>query len=130
MLGALYLLWIAYQSRISTASAMQVKQLNIEQQLSTKASLRNGFLTNVLNPKATLYFLSVFTTMVNPDMQIQEYLLLATLMIVTTALWFILVTYFFTSPKIRSYYEHSQSKINKTFSVILLLLGIKILTSK
>lgn len=58
ILGACYLLWIAYQVYKSPAS-IDLKS-NDKKRKSLLALVQQGFIMNVLNPKVTLFFLAFF----------------------------------------------------------------------
>lgn len=60
-----------------------------------------GFLTNATNPKATLFFLAVFTTLVSATTPLRIQILYGIWMCLVNALWFILVTLIFTRPTVR-----------------------------
>lgn len=65
IIGALYLTWIAIQCLRSKAGGIHVETENGELQ-SGLAAFRLGFLTNTLNPKATLFFVSLFSVIISP----------------------------------------------------------------
>lgn len=58
ILGACYLLWIAFQVYKAPASITFSKEGS--QQKSVRALFKQGFIMNVLNPKVTLFFLAFF----------------------------------------------------------------------
>ncbi|MEZ4838038.1 LysE family translocator [Flavobacterium sp.] len=58
MVGACYLLWIAYQVYKAPAS-IDLKS-NINNKKSLLSLFKQGFVMNVLNPKVTLFFLAFF----------------------------------------------------------------------
>ncbi|OQR40564.1 lysine transporter LysE, partial [Aliarcobacter cryaerophilus] len=64
ILGALYLIYLGYGSFKSNSSKIKIQK---EKKLSYsyKKSFFVGFITDLLNPKATLFFLSVFTAIVS-----------------------------------------------------------------
>jgi threonine/homoserine/homoserine lactone efflux protein len=61
----LYLLYIAYQLFSSGKSDAQDIVASTNHTLFS--AFREGFITNVMNPKATLFFLSVFTQVISPE---------------------------------------------------------------
>lgn len=59
--GAAYLIWIGFKSLMPNAG-QQLDLNNTQHEIVTfKKAFMQGFLCNVLNPKATLFFLAVFT---------------------------------------------------------------------
>lgn len=70
--GAVYLIWVGIQALLSRGgSKMNVGNLP-RQQVSLKSAFVQGYLCNLLNPKATLFFLAVFTQVLQIDSGLGE----------------------------------------------------------
>lgn len=130
-LGAGYLIYIGIKSFISKKSHINVHTEEKKQDIRPIQALKMGFLTNVLNPKATLLFLSLFTFVIKPDTPAYVLLTASVIMIINTALWFSLVSIFFTQKRVQNVFDKFQGVFNKIFGGLLVALGIKIaLTDK
>ena len=125
-LGAAYLIYIGYKSLTAKKSRLQLENLTRKDDITPLQAIRSGFLTNVLNPKATLFFLSLFTLVIKPDTSPLVLAAASAIMVIDTALWFSLVAIFFTHKRIRNIYERFETALNRTFGGLLLLVGIKI----
>lgn len=69
MVGAGYLIWLGFSSLRSLSKAgqgMQVTSL-LHTQLKIRRSLREGFLSNVLNPKTAVFYLAFLPQFINPE---------------------------------------------------------------
>jgi threonine/homoserine/homoserine lactone efflux protein len=65
LLGALYLLWLAWQAvKPNGAAPFQVKALPVD---SDSQLFRMGFITNLLNPKVAMFYLSFFPQFLHPE---------------------------------------------------------------
>ena len=63
--GAAYLLWLAWQAvRPGGAAPFQARQLPVD---SPATLFRMGFLTNLLNPKVAMFYLSFFPQFLDPE---------------------------------------------------------------
>ncbi|OGL85851.1 amino acid transporter [Candidatus Uhrbacteria bacterium RIFCSPLOWO2_02_FULL_48_12] len=130
-LGAGYLIYIGLKSVLSKSSKIELGEQHKKEDITRFAAVRIGFLTNVLNPKATLFFLSLFTLVISPETPLPIMGIVGAIMIVNTMLWFSLVAIFLTQKRIRSIFERFQGVFNKTLSGLLIALGIKVaLTEK
>ena len=131
-LGVAYLLYIGVKSLLNKGTAIEnhaataVDETDHKQIISPKKAILQGFLTNVLNPKATLFFLSLFTLVISPDTPKTTLYIISAILILNTILWFSLVAIFLTQKKIRRVYNRYQKWFNKFFGVVLIALGLKI----
>ncbi len=63
--GAAYLLWLAWQAvRPGGAAPFEARALPVD---STGTLFRMGFLTNLLNPKVAMFYLSFFPQFLHPE---------------------------------------------------------------
>jgi len=121
--GGLYLIYMGFHAFRAKDQAYSFDD-EIKKDIPWYVGLRIGFITNVLNPKATLFFLSIFTVLLKPETPFWVTLTTGIIMVVNTFLWFVIVTYLFTQKKIRRAYILKQGVIQNVFGVILILLGL------
>ena len=128
--GAAYLLYIGIKSLLSKKAVIDVSDATqSKEDLTPWQAVKSGFLTNVLNPKATLFMLSMFTVVMPADAPAVALVGSGIVAIVSTATWFSLVAIFFTQKHVRSVFDRFQGFFNKTFGAVLVLLGIKVATA-
>jgi RhtB (resistance to homoserine/threonine) family protein len=126
LLGAAYLIYIGVQSLLSKSSKLDIGNNIEKEEISIFSAIKIGFLTNVLNPKATLFFLSLFTFIISPGTPLSVLLIASAIMVINTFLWFSFVATVMTQNKIRSLFERFQGVFNKTLGGMLILLGVKV----
>ena len=90
--------------------------------------LRQGFITNALNPKTTLFFLSIFTQLVSADTPVAIQLVYGLIISLAHLLWFVLVAMFFSHFAFVHALQCYQRLIEKTLGVILMGLGVRVAT--
>jgi len=130
-IGAAYLLYIGYKSLMSKpadAASQQIKIENIKS-ISIREAVWSGFLTNVLNPKATLFFLSLFTQIVDPVTPKYIQMIYGFEMMVITFVWFSIVAILFSNSLIKAKVNKFQHYIERVTGVVLIALGIKVALS-
>lgn len=131
LLGAGYLIYIGIKSLRSRTGIVNIEGEEKKKDIPWHQALKIGFLTNVLNPKASLFFMSLFTFAIAPDTPVWVMTILILMMIVSTILWFSLVSIFFTQRHVQHVFNKFQGVFNKTFGGLLVLLGLKVaLTEK
>ena len=126
-LGAFYLMFIGIQSLRSFQSQIGQEPATASSRISPFRAVRIGFITNVLNPKATLFFLSLFSTMLNPTVGELTLVVIALLLVVTTILWFSLVALLISHPRFTSALKRYEKTIHQFFGVLLIAIGVIIL---
>lgn len=125
-LGAWYLMYIGVMSFLAKGSKIEIGTQTHKKDIAWYQALKIGFLTNVLNPKATLFFLSLFTMVISPETPKLILGIISTIMIFNTALWFSLVAFFFTQSPVRAAFYRFETVFNKIFWTLLVGLGLKV----
>jgi threonine/homoserine/homoserine lactone efflux protein len=121
----LYLGWGAIRSPApKSISAEDVK--SPIQLISDKKAFMVGFLTNGLNPKATLFFLSVFAVAVSPDTPNAIKLAYGLYMAVATGIWFCVLSLFLSSKKVTLFIGEKGYWFDRVMGIVLILLAIKL----
>lgn len=126
--GALYLTWLAVQCLKARAGGIYVEADTGTVQ-SVFAALRLGFLTNVLNPKATLFFVSLFSVVISPGTPVAIQTGYGLYMALATGAWFTLVAVFFTLPAVRKGFNRFGHWLDRLMGGVLLLLAGQLLFS-
>ncbi|MGY0216439.1 LysE family translocator [Endozoicomonadaceae bacterium StTr2] len=97
LLGGFYLLWLGYQSIIEgRAHHASIKRTSPDNGLTTAvtvsesvtATWSKGYMTNLLNPKAIVYFASILASVVSPSSSLVLKSLLALEIFLISLLWF------------------------------------------
>ena len=129
IIGSLYLFYNGLKSLLKSNINVVVdaNSINNQNYESLKKSFFLGFVTNVFNPKATLFFLALFAMLVNSNTSMYVQVLYGLWMIIITGLWFCLVSYFFTSHLSRIYINKYSKLINKIMGIILMFISLRIL---
>jgi len=99
---------------------LQIKDLKTQGMLE---SFWQGFLTNILNPKAALFILGLFTSVIPTETSLTTLILLGLIMIMLTVLWFSLVTWLFSIQKIRIKFLCFEKNLNYIFSAFFIVIG-------
>jgi threonine/homoserine/homoserine lactone efflux protein len=118
---------IGFQSLRSFQSHVEQNAAFVSNMISPFRAVRIGFITNVLNPKATLFFLSLFSTMLTPTVGKLTLVVIAVLLVVTTILWFSLVALLISHPRFTTVLKRYEKTIQQFFGVLLIGIGVIIL---
>jgi threonine/homoserine/homoserine lactone efflux protein len=122
VVGSTYILYLGINMLIS-------KSKNIPQNDSKPLpnnSLIIGLITNVFNVKAFLFFVSLFTILIDNLTDIYFYVLPVYFALVSS-LWFIFLSYIFTVSKNKTFNVYSNKYLSSIMSLILCFIGLLIL---
>lgn len=125
-LGALYLFYLGIMLLREKMSSPEGEKSKLK---STHRAFVSGFLTNILNPKATLFILSLFTQFINPEMPLLDKAILGLTIAVIGFIWFVFLSYFLTHRLLQKHIKRFQFIITKTMGVALCLLAIYVAVS-
>ena len=103
-----------------------VNQEKISETTDFWPCFRKGFLTNGLNPKATLFFLTLFMVVIDPNTPMLIQLSYGLYMAVATALWFTVVASLFGHEKVRRKFESMGHWFDRIMGLALIALAVKI----
>ncbi|MEU9212562.1 LysE family transporter [Streptomyces sp. NPDC048415] len=122
LIGAAYLVYIG----VRTFRARGEVEVDLENktELTPFAALRTGFLTNVLNPKTTLFVVSTFAQVVSPGTPVYRQVGYGLFMSLAHLLWFGVVAVFFSHDRMRTLMLRGQKVLNKVIGSVLAGLGI------
>ncbi|MEU9267686.1 LysE family transporter [Streptomyces sp. NPDC048251] len=124
LIGAAYLIYIGVRT-FRTKGEVEV-DLTGRTGLTPLAALRAGFLTNVLNPKTTLFVVSTFSQVVSPGTPVQEQVGYGLFMSLAHLLWFGVVAVFFSHDRMRTLMLRGQKVLNKVIGSVLAGLGVSL----
>lgn len=126
LLGALYLAYVGIRSLFSRAGDLEPTAAERRGDLHSLAAIRMGFITNVLNPKATLFFLSLFTLVIAPGTPAPVLAAVSVILVGNTILWFSLVAILMTRPRVRAAFARYRTAFDRTLGGLLLALAVKV----
>jgi RhtB (resistance to homoserine/threonine) family protein len=129
-LGAAYLVYLGVQALKSTGYSQDISiaplQKHAGKTIADRVVLRQGFLTNLLNPKATLFFLSLYTQVLDPGTPIAVQLVYGATAAVVVPLWFSCVALFLSDRRVKNAFLHFSKWIDRICGGCLVALGLKL----
>jgi RhtB (resistance to homoserine/threonine) family protein len=131
LMGSLYLLWLGFQA-VRSAPQNGHLQTNFQKTNVNKTfvqGFREGFLCNVLNPKAALFFLSIFSQFISTDTGSWVRWIYGLEIVFAVGLWFISLSAIISYRKFRDFYERYHYWFDRCLGGILLYFAVVIVVS-
>lgn len=129
-IGAAYLIYIGVRSLRARAYVADKENGRVRPELGALAAVRMGFLTNILNPKATLFFFALFTQVISPETPKIIQVLYGLEMSVMTFFWFGFVAVVLSHPALKGRFISAGQRLEQVFGAILIALGVKVALSR
>ena len=97
---------------------------------SAKKSIGIGFLCNALNPKAPIYFVSLFTVVISPDIPLYQIAIYGAWMMIIQLAWFSAVVGLLSRPAINNKFKKCGHWIDRVLGGAMIALGIKVIATR
>jgi len=130
--GAAYLFYLGVKALRAPApeAPADIVADQAPKQLTALRCFLMGFVTNALNPKAVLFFLSLFSALVSHETPILIQAGYGVVMSIALISWFIAVSIFFTMQSVRDRFVAWGRWFNRVTGLVFISLGIKLATSQ
>lgn len=125
-LGAAYLIYMGWQL-LKNNQEVNMNLENGSKPVTSLSALRSGFMTNMLNPKAPLFFLSIFTQVVAIDTPFSMQIIYASIIVFAHFIWFSAVTLLLSHPSLLPRFNRYKHTIDKLAGIVLVAFAIKII---
>ncbi|MBA4726101.1 MAG: LysE family transporter [Pseudomonas sp.] len=130
-LAAAYLVYLGWRAlRARPMSLEAIDGANAPVARSAWRAFVIGFVTNGLNPKATLFFLSLFTVVISPDTPLLVQAGYGVYLAGATALWFLLVAWLFSRGRVRAGFARMGHWFDRLTGAVLIGLGARLALSE
>lgn len=126
--GALYLGYIGLQA-IQARKNVDNKKYIAAGEISNGKAFRQGFITNVLNPKATIFFFSLFTSLISPDTPLKVQAFYGGWMAFATTVWFVSLSLLLSLKKVRLFFSNFGHWVDRVLGAFLIMLALFLLFS-
>lgn len=131
MIGAVYLIWLGLSTLkdIYKGKSDAISWLGIQNQSSIKRSVREGFLSNVLNPKTAVFYLAFLPQFINPEgSAIAQTMTMASIHFVIAMIWQSGLAVSLSCAKNMIGNMNFMRRMEATTGVVLVGLGIKLMS--
>ncbi|MGR6981688.1 LysE family transporter [Testudinibacter sp. P27/CKL/0425] len=132
LLGGGYLSYLGYLM-LNVRSNIDMRQINATGDGSVPhsdwAHLRQGFLVNLSNPKAIIYFSGIFSLLVGSLTNHWQIGLIAVMILAESFLYFYIVSRIFSSPQVKSFYFNYSRYIDNLSGLVFIGFGLFLIYS-
>lgn len=129
ILGGSYLVFLGWKGVRAKPARTQAGSRPIRKHSSMKY-IGTGFVCNALNPKAPIYFVSLFTLVLSPEMPIYQLAVYGVWIMFIQLAWFSLLASLLAYPAVNSMFRRAGHWLDRILGGVMMLLGIKVIISR
>lgn len=129
LLGAGYLIYLGLKSLQAKPVAATTWQDN-RRIVSAAAAFRLGLLGNLLNPKATLFFLALFTQIVQPETPLIAQAVYGGTVVVQSLVWFALLALLISQLWVKQLLMRVSHWLERLTGALLIVLGLRLAVTR
>lgn len=126
LLAAAYLFYLGVRALSSQGVTLKHDEIATAEKFSPPQAVMRGFLTNGLNPKATLFFLALFTVVIDPATPVLIQVFYGLYLAVATFLWFAMLSLFLGHRLVRERMLQLGIWFERAMGAVLILLALQI----
>ena len=136
VIGGCYLIYIGLNGiRAKRLTSIKSEKVTSNIQLVPKSQsalkiIGTGFVCNALNPKAPIYFVSLFTLVLSPNLQAFHLVIYGVWMMMIQLTWFSSVVFLLSRSKINKKFQQIGHWVDRVMGTAMIILGLKVLLSK
>jgi RhtB (resistance to homoserine/threonine) family protein len=125
--GAGYLLYIGFKGLLAKKMTQTLDgNPHHKRDISPVAALRSGFLTNALNPKCILFFVSLFSVVIDSNVPLAVMLMYGGIIFVETLVWFSFVAFCLSGNRTREKFRVVGHWIERVTGGVLMALAARL----
>jgi threonine/homoserine/homoserine lactone efflux protein len=129
-LGAAYLIYIGCKSLKAKKQSYKISDLQTAKKIDYWVAFRMGLLGDVLNPKATLFFLALFTQIIDPVTPMVAQVVYGITIVLIALVWYNLVAITISHQIIKNALHAVLHWIERLTGAILIVLGLRLAIAK
>lgn len=128
VLGGIYLVYLGVQT-LRAAAAPPAAERGVLATRSAGAAWRLGLLTNLSNPKAVVFFGSVFAALVPQDASLALRAAAVAVIALDATVWHCLLAVVFSTPRAQAAYLHAKRWIDRVAGAVMAAFGVEFAAS-
>lgn len=130
IVGGSYLIYLGVKGLVARPHSNNEEYRENTKKHSSGKSIGIGFLCNALNPKAPIYFVSLFTLVLSPDMPLYQIGIYGIWMMLIQLAWFSAVVALLSKPSVNKRFKLLGHWIDRILGGAMIALGVKVIATR
>ena len=125
-LGAAYLCYLGIKSIMEKEDKVNDDIFMAKRTMRNWIAFQQGFLCNLLNPKAPLFFISFYSVILPAESNQLVKLLYGIESVILITLWFILLSIIISNKRVKTFFRKSKIYLTKILGGVMIFFGVKL----
>ncbi|MEF2523367.1 LysE family translocator [Vibrio mimicus] len=122
--GGSYLVFLGYKSIKGSFSGEIAPSGEQGSDTAAKSAFWSGLIVNIFNPKAAIYFISLFSIIISPSMSTEKLLLVMVSIVAVQIAWYLTFIFIVTLPSVRVKFDSKVYLIDRILGGCMLMMGL------
>ncbi len=127
--GGSYILYLGIMMIINSGRSQACQGVLTDSSQSHYSNWRKGLITNLANPKTAMFITSLFASVLPKEPTMGTGILIVSLMVLISLVWYSFVVFVFSSNGFKQYYNRMQRWLEGFAGVIFIGFGVKLVFS-
>lgn len=127
LLGGSYLIYLSISGLRSKPSSTGLDTAVKRRGMTDFQIFRAGFICDLLNPKAPIYYVSLFTFILSPDIPAVHIAMYGLLIMAIHLMWFSIVVFLLSTPAVNKRFSKVSHWIDRILGGAMVAIGIKVI---
>ena len=129
IMGGLYLIYLGFSLWKASLHSEKLPKMDKKRAGKGKYPFISGFFTNLTNPKALVFFTSIFALILTKDVNFQSQSIVVFFMSAASFVWFSFVSFGLSTVPMRKVYMRLSKWIDRIAGTFLTLFGLRLILS-
>jgi len=129
MIGGGYLIYLGINGIRSRSSHTPSDSITESRSVTDSQIFRTGFICDLLNPKAPIYYVSLFTFILSPSMPASDIVIYGGWIMTIHLAWFSVVVLLLSTPAINNKFRKFSHWVDRILGGAMITIGIKVITT-
>ncbi|GAL14577.1 threonine efflux protein [Vibrio astriarenae] len=122
--GGGYLVFLGSKSIKSSFTKHEAIVVNEGSENTLRSAFWRGLIVNIFNPKAAIYFISLFSIIISPSISTARLLLVVISIITVQMAWYLTFIFFVTTPAVKEKFDSYVHLVDRSLGILMVLMGL------
>lgn len=127
--GGSYLVFLGSKSIKGSFTKKETNVMSDGREPASRSAFWSGLVVNICNPKAAIYFISLFSIIISPTMSTAKLLCVVISIIAVQMAWYLTFIFLVTIPVFKVKFDSKVHLVDRSLGMLMVLIGLYMIAS-